>query len=464
MPRTIRFPRAVAVALTATIAAAMLAPSPALASQQTVVPSADATVTSAYPARNTGGALTLRVDASPTVRSYLRFRVPALDGTLTRATLQIAAKSRSSAGFRVNAVSSNAWTESGITYQTAPVPGALVGSSGPVSSGQWASVDVTGAVSGSSDVSFALTGASATAIALASRESTQPPRLVLETAPSAPPPAADPQPAFPIRAAFFYPWYPETWTVNGTYTHYHPALGYYSSVDQSVIASQIRALEYAKIQAAISSWWGPGTRSDTRLPLLLSATAGHPLRWAIYYENESTGDPSASQIAYDLQYVESHYGSDPSYLRVGGRPVVFVYADAVDGCGMVDRWRKGNAAANAYVVLKVFNGYRLCAGQPDSWHQYGPASAASNQAGYSYSISPGFWRADEASPRLARDLVRWRQNVRDMVASSAPWQLVTTFNEWGEGTAVEDASEWETTSGFGAYLDALHDDGAATAN
>ena len=27
-----------------------------------------------------------------------------------------------------------------------------------------------------------------------------------------------------------------------------------------------------------------------------------------------------------------------------------------------------------------------------------------------------------------------------MVASNAPWQLVTTFNEWGEGTAVESAA------------------------
>ena len=50
-----------------------------------------------------------------------------------------------------------------------------------------------------------------------------------------------------------------------------------------------------------------------------------------------------------------------------------------------------------------------------------------------------------------------------MVASRAPWQLVTTFSEWGEGTPVEPAQEWQTASGYGAYLDALHDDGAGTA-
>jgi hypothetical protein len=47
-----------------------------------------------------------------------------------------------------------------------------------------------------------------------------------------------------------------------------------------------------------------------------------------------------------------------------------------------------------------------------------------------------------------------------MVASGEPWQFVTTFNEWGEGTAVEGATEWATASGHGAYLDALHNDGA----
>src|SRR5690348_9045358 len=31
----------------------------------------------------------------------------------------------------------------------------------------------------------------------------------------------------PIKAAFCYPWFPETWTVNGHRTHYAPDLGYY---------------------------------------------------------------------------------------------------------------------------------------------------------------------------------------------------------------------------------------------
>jgi hypothetical protein len=63
---------------------------------------------------------------------------------------------------------------------------------------------------------------------------------------------------------------------------------------------------------------------------------------------------------------------------------------------------------------------------------------------------------------LARDTARFSKNVRDLVASKQPWQLITTFNEWGEGTAVESAKDWASASGFGTYLDALHNNGQAS--
>jgi len=270
------------------------------------------------------------------------------------------------------------------------------------------------------------------------------------------------QAAFPVRAAFYYPWFPEAWNQKGInpFTHYQPSLGFYDSGSAATVKRHAREMDYGKINVAIASWWGVGSKTDSRVPLLLSSTAkvASPLRWALYYENESAGDPTASQISSDLSYIAGHYGSDPSYYRVNGRPVVFVYADGNDACGMADRWKQGNTV-NAYIVLKVFSGYKLCTSQPDGWHQYSPAVAADSQAGYSYTISPGFYNAGESRPRLARKLTRWRQNIRHMIASKAPFQLVTTFNEWGEGTSVESATKWASSSRHGKYLDALHDDG-----
>ena len=268
------------------------------------------------------------------------------------------------------------------------------------------------------------------------------------------------QAARPIRAAFYYPWFPESWRQRGIYpfTHFHPLAGLYSEDDPATLRRQVDDMLYGRIDAGIVSWFGQGSRSDRRMPALLRAARGRSFRWAIYHEGEGHGDPSVGEIRSDLHYIRDRYASDPSYLRMNGRFVVFVYADASDGAGMAQRWHEANDV-NAYVVLKVFSGYRSVQDQPDSWHQYAPARADDEQAGFSYSVSPGFWHAQEQPPRLARDVARFKQSVRAMVASNAPWQLVTTFNEWGEGTAVEGAQEWPSPSGRGAYLDALHADG-----
>jgi hypothetical protein len=264
------------------------------------------------------------------------------------------------------------------------------------------------------------------------------------------------QPTFPIRAAFFYDWFPEAWRQQGLdpFTHYTPSRGFYDSGNRSVIAGQIAAMRYAHLDAAIVSWWGRGTATDRRLSKLLSAAPPN-FHWAVYYEREGLTDPSPSAIRRDLLYLRAHAASSPGYLRIRGRFVVFVYAQPSDGCEMARRWRAANTVG-AYVVLKVFPGYRACPVQPDGWHQYSPAGAEDDQRPYSFSISPGFYKATESAPRLPRSAATWNRAARDMVASRARFQLVTTFNEWGEGTAVESAVQWQSASGEGTYLDTLH--------
>ncbi len=213
-------------------------------------------------------------------------------------------------------------------------------------------------------------------------------------------------------------------------------------------------MRYAHLDAAIVSWWGPATRSDRRLQRLFAA-ATPDFHWAVYYEREGQGDPSPAAIRTDLLSIRARAAS-PGFLRIHGRFVVFVYAQPSDGCGMARRWKAANTVG-AYVVLKVFPGYRSCPAQPDGWHQYAPAEAEDDQSPSAFSISPGFFKAGEQAARLPRDPAVWSSSIRDMVRSGAAFQLVTTFNEWGEGTAVESARQWSSRSGFGVYLDALHD-------
>jgi hypothetical protein len=276
---------------------------------------------------------------------------------------------------------------------------------------------------------------------------------------TAPAPAKTPSAQLPLRAAFYYPWFPEAWNQKGVdpYTVYHPELGTYDSSNAALVSKQIAAMQYGQIQAGIASWWGRGSATDSRIHTLLSAAAGTGFLWALYYEPEAQGDPTAARIAADIAYIKAAYANDPSYLRIDGRFVIFVYTDAKDGCGTLDRWAPARAAG-AYVVMRVFPGYTKCANQPDGWHQYAPAQMLSDVRGQSFSISPGFHKVGEA-PRLDRDLAAWYADILAMVQSHEPWQLVTTFNEWGEGTAVEDAQEWSGGGPYGAYLQALHDNG-----
>jgi hypothetical protein len=357
------------------------------------------------------------------------------------------------------------WSETGITWSNRPAPtGGVLDDRGKLTGSTWAEYDVTSAVKGNGAFGFVLLPQTSDGAAFDAREGGRKPQLVITFGSGTPSPTPAPLPtgsnvSFPVRATFYYPWFPNAWK-QGTvypYTNYQPSLGYYDGGDAAIIRKQIAAMQYGGISLGIASWWGVGHHTDARIPALLSASAGTGFRWALYYEDEGSANPSVEQLRADLTYIRDHYGSDPSYARVNGKFVVFVY-NANDGdCTVADRWTRANTVG-AYVVLKVFSGYRNCANQPQSWHQYSPEVAADHQAGYSYAISPGFWQIERAV-RLARDLPRWQQNVRDMVASGAPWQLVTTFNEWGEGTAVESAEEWASSSGYGDYLDALHRNG-----
>ena len=136
-------------------------------------------------------------------------------------------------------------------------------------------------------------------------------------------------------------------------------------------------------------------------------------------------------------------------------------ADDTD-CSVVDRWRQGNPG-DFFVVLKAFPGYRDCPGQPDGWHEYGanPETGVLGLDGLATTIMPGFWLADRQASSVSRDLGRWRTAVREMATRGDPFQLVVSFNEWGEGTAIESATAWATPSGHGAYLDILRDELAA---
>ncbi|MDW8007530.1 MAG: DNRLRE domain-containing protein, partial [Thermomicrobium sp.] len=352
--------------------------------------------------RNYGTRASLRVDGSPVMRSYLRFDLTNVPDTpIARATLRIYTQSAHRAGYEVRPVADTSWGERRLTYQNAPAVGnTVIGRSGRFVSGQWTNVDVTPVVKPGTKLALALVTSDATQMNLASREvGATAPQLVIEFAPSAtptpspttptstptppsptptPPPAPTPSPtptapppsgnslALPIRAAFYYPWFPEAWNQRGIspFTRYQPTLGYYDTGNATVIRQHIAAMQYGGIQAAIASWWGQGHHTDIDFAKILQASDGTGFKWAIYHEPEGQRDLTTDEIRNDLTYIRDRYASDPDYLRVNGRFVVFVYNADDTSCEVADRWVPVARELGAYLVLKVFSGYRTCTNQP----------------------------------------------------------------------------------------------------
>jgi hypothetical protein len=274
------------------------------------------------------------------------------------------------------------------------------------------------------------------------------------------PPADTSQPAFPIRATFYYAWYPEAWTRYGLfpYSKFRPSLSFYTADDGTIVRAHTAAMRYAHLDAGIYSWWGPSgyPPTDERFSRYLAEARTTPFRWAIYYEREGYENPSVDKIRSDLEYVRDRYASQPAYLKVDGRFVVFVYANGADGCDTAHRWVDANTVG-AYVVLSGFGGWATCPWQPQAWHQYSATLPEYTFSPTSFMISPGFDEASARSPVFGRSLDLWRRSIADMVASDAPWELVISFNEWPEGTSIESGGDWASASGYGEYLDALHD-------
>lgn len=281
--------------------------------------------------------------------------------------------------------------------------------------------------------------------------------------------------AAPIRAAFYYPWFPQAWSQQGQnpFTSYVPTRGLYAT-DVATVRAQIADMQYGGISVGIASWFGQGSTTDSHWPALMQAAAGTGFGWAPYYEPEGVSDPSPQAIADDLHYLwATYHGSDSGLLYLSGRGMaVFVYnADdptTAKGCDTVSRWTQARRLLrdqhqeSVSIDLKVFPGYASCADSSsiDGWHQYGPASADQDFSAApgdgAYSISPGYWKSGAAygvAPFLVRDRARWQSSIARMRASGAEWQLITTYNEWGEGTAIEGSAGCRAPAPVGTYCD-----------
>jgi hypothetical protein len=165
------------VAPTTTMTPSFTATTPVISTQtatapppSTFAPVADAYTLSTNPTQNYGSAsvLNIRDSSSPYYRTYLKFDVSGLSGTVMSAILRLWVSDTSVDYGQVGSVS-NSWTETGLTWNNQPsMPMSFLTVSGPENG--YVTVDVWSEITGNGTYSFGIQSLSTDLAAFASRE------------------------------------------------------------------------------------------------------------------------------------------------------------------------------------------------------------------------------------------------------------------------------------------------------
>ncbi|MDB5701924.1 MAG: hypothetical protein JWL66_2123, partial [Sphingomonadales bacterium] len=280
--------------------------------------------------------------------------------------------------------------------------------------------------------------------------------------------------------AFYYPWY-ATPAVSGHWFHWqgpkneaprqsptldHPALGFYDSHDRAVVETHARQAKAAGITAMIVSWWGQGSFEDKAMPAILDALHAQGIKATVYFEQQKDGQAGADR---DVAYVTKTYASHPAWLKVGQRPVMFLYLQALRGLP-ASGWRSaadraGTAKAEPFLIGDISpretDKFAAWAPSVDGIHVYVLAPYVRGMtpqqmaawADRTYpawkrmigsklfcaTVIPGFDDTrvpgrPQPRPTVARHDGQTYQALWDAaIRHDADWVLITSFNEWHEG-------------------------------
>jgi hypothetical protein len=142
-----------------------------LATTLTFAPDADASLYAASPTTNYGASAKLETDNSPVKQYLLRFTVSGVGTrTVTGATLRLSCIDSSPSGGVFTVATSNDWTESTVTYTTAPAAGATVATLGKVVAGTNYVIDLSSLIHGDGTYTLRIVSSNADGADFASKE------------------------------------------------------------------------------------------------------------------------------------------------------------------------------------------------------------------------------------------------------------------------------------------------------
>lgn len=271
--------------------------------------------------------------------------------------------------------------------------------------------------------------------------------------------------------AHYYPWYERgSWADPRMIDQpMHP----YSTDDAPDVLADLKEAKRAGLDGVIVSWQGTeGNRGWNHRRMLLVLQAAQQLGMQVSTLFETQSIPTNSKqaqidgIVEWLNEIVDWYGSQPAYLRVNGRPVIFLWAWIVPGDAAwrtaLDRVRA--SGRNPYVIADTTDPQSFAVA--DSEFTYGgnlftddvdtftrkmvmttrtyhllDASRGAQRISVA-TVSPGY--DDRKLTDRARNFFFDRDGGRlydrqwnAALDSGADWIVVTTWNEWLENTQIE---------------------------
>jgi glycoprotein endo-alpha-1,2-mannosidase len=259
-------------------------------------------------------------------------------------------------------------------------------------------------------------------------------------------------------------------------THY-PEGGPYDSRDPVRIRAQLAMAREAGLDGLLVSWWGRESEEALSLDALFRHAHGSGVLLAPYYETGELWRRGAAGVAADLASLLDRHGQEPAWLRVDGVPVVFLYAshrlrpvawDAVRarlaaqgrtvflvGDAPSPDWLTARPGwLQRFDALHTYTPVTFLARGRDLKEVYRSFAALANQAGRPFipAVAPGFDDRQVRAPGTIVDRadgMTYDQSWQAALSVDPAWILVSSWNEWHEGSEIEPSREHANR-----YLDA----------
>ncbi len=266
----------------------------------------------------------------------------------------------------------------------------------------------------------------------------------------------------PLVLAFYYAWFDQNiWDLKKVADL--PTLRYLSN-DPSTIARQVQLAQGAGIDVFVVSWWGAGNPTDVNFRSILDVSAALNFKTAADFETTSPFYRNRDDIVNSLKNLLATYANHPGYLRVDGKPVIFFWRDKGGSVARglnfsVDEWREIRRQVDPnrtslwihegidYEYLSVFDGLHLYSiawspnvfGELAKWPRR--VKSFGSEKIWIATVMPG---NDDRKTHRPDSYVRdrengefYRQTWRAAFATNPDWIIITSWNEWVEGTMIE---------------------------